>query len=103
MARIELLSRDVEDIDAEVAATASDDEHDPEGSTLAFERAKTSTLLKHEYVFLKEIERARDRLLGGTYGTCERCGLPISRERLAALPVARRCVQCSSASGRSST
>lgn len=99
MARIELLSGDVEDIDAEIAATSSDDEHDPEGSTLAFERAKTSTLLTQEHDYLKEIERARERLADGTYGTCERCGVPMPKERLAALPVARRCVQCRSISG----
>ena len=57
--RIKLLSGDVEDIDAEVAAIRSDDEHDPEGSTLAFERAKTSTLLKQELVYLKEIEKRK--------------------------------------------
>ena len=38
------------------------------------------------------------RLADGTYGTCERCGLPISRERLAVLPVVRRWVQCRSTS-----
>ena len=60
LARIELLSGDIESIDAEAAATTSDDEHDPEGSTLAFERAKTSALLNQEHRHLEEIERAED-------------------------------------------
>jgi RNA polymerase-binding transcription factor DksA len=96
IARIESLSRDVDDIDAGIAVAKSDDEHDPEGSTLAIERARLSTLLNHSRANLEEIEGAQDRVADGTYGTCERCGAPIPRERLAARPVARTCVQCRS-------
>jgi DnaK suppressor protein len=96
VARIESLSVDVDSIDAGNAVANSDDEHDPEGSTLAFERARLSTLLNQSRANLEEIERAQDRLANGTYGTCELCGAPIPRERLAARPVARTCVQCRS-------
>jgi DnaK suppressor protein len=41
---------------------------------------------------IHEIDAAIIRLDGGTYGNCEVCGRPISAERLAALPAARRCV-----------
>ena len=99
IARIESLVGDLEDMDAGMTAANADDEHDPEGSTLAFERARTSTLLNQDRAYLDEIDQARERLAEGTYGTCERCGDAIPRERLAALPVARRCVQCRSTSG----
>lgn len=93
IARIESLTGDLEDMDTVVN---SDDEHDPEGSTLAFERARISTLLDQDRRYLEEIERAQGRFVDGTYGTCEQCGTAIPRERLAARPVARTCVQCRS-------
>lgn len=43
---------------------------------------------------LEQIERALKRIDEGTYGTCERCGRPIPRERLEALPHASTCVEC---------
>jgi DnaK suppressor protein len=94
VARIEALTCEIEDIDAGMVGANSDDEHDPEGSTLAFERARISALLSQDRSYLEEIERAQDRLADGTYGTCEHCGAAIPRERLAARPGARVCVQC---------
>ena len=43
---------------------------------------------------IADIERALDRLVDGTYGTCEQCGAPIASERLDAIPHARECVAC---------
>lgn len=40
------------------------------------------------------VEHALDRLEGGTYGWCERCGTPMPLERLEAIPSARVCVAC---------
>jgi len=99
IARIESLTGEVEDIDAGHAGANSDDEHDPEGSTIAFERARISTLLDQDSAYLEEIERAQERLGDGTYGTCERCGTAIPPERLAARPVARMCVECRTPGG----
>ncbi len=99
IARIASLTNDIEAIDAGSADANSDDEHDPEGSTLAFERARIATLLSQDRVSLHEIECAEDRLAHGTYGTCEQCGAAIPRERLAAIPGVRLCVQCRSISG----
>ncbi len=42
-----------------------------------------------------DIRDALDRLDGGTYGSCERCGNAIPIERLEAIPHARHCVACS--------
>jgi RNA polymerase-binding transcription factor DksA len=36
----------------------------------------------------------------GTYGICERCGQPISLERLEALPWAVLCIDCKQQAGR---
>ena len=43
---------------------------------------------------LREIEAALVRLRDGSYGTCQDCGMPVSRKRLEAVPWARYCVSC---------
>ncbi len=80
-------------IDASADANA-DDEHDPEGSTIGFERAQVASLLDQARAHLVELDRAEDRLRAGTYGRCEGCGGPIGDDRLEALPTAIVCVRC---------
>lgn len=43
---------------------------------------------------LSQIDAALARMEDGTYGMCGRCGKPIARARLAALPQASLCVNC---------
>jgi DnaK suppressor protein len=43
---------------------------------------------------LEQVTAALKRIEVGAYGDCERCGTPIPRERLEALPHARYCVPC---------
>jgi len=40
---------------------------------------------------LEDVARALARLDEGTYATCEACGVAISADRLAELPLTRRC------------
>ena len=85
------------DFDSVVAAsldTNADDEHDPEGTTIAFERSQMGALIGQVRHHLSEIDAAMARLDAGTYGVCERCGLPIGEARLEALPAARTCIGC---------
>jgi DnaK suppressor protein len=72
----------------------ADDEHDPEGSTIAFERSQVGTLVAEARHQLAEVEAALGRLDDGSYGTCEVCGRAIPRARLEARPVARTHVDC---------
>ena len=51
---------------------------------------------------LAEIDAALERIADGTYGSCEECGGPIGRQRLRAIPEARRCIACSEAIARAS-
>ena len=90
-------------IAAVIEATAganSDDEHDPEGATIAFERAQTQALLRAAEHQLAQIDAALARLAEGQYGVCRGCGTLIPAERLQALLTADRCVACSAAEGR---
>jgi RNA polymerase-binding transcription factor DksA len=72
----------------------ADDEHDPEGATIAFERSQLDSLVRGARDRLAEIDAARTRLAEGRYGTCERCGRAIAAGRLEARPTARTCVAC---------
>ena len=76
----------------------ADDEHDPEGSTIAFERSQVGTLVEDARHQLAEVDAARARLADGTYGTCEECGGPIGEGRLEARPTARTCIRCAASS-----
>ena len=80
-------------VDASADSNA-DDEHDPEGSTIAFERSQVGALIAQAREHLAEIETAERRVADGTYGTCERCGRAIAPARLEARPVARTCIDC---------
>ena len=80
----------------QAGAAGADDEHDPEGATLAFERQHTAALLTQARQHLAAIEEATRRLAEGTYGSCAACGEPIGAARLAARPVATTCIRCAS-------
>jgi DnaK suppressor protein len=73
---------------------ATDDEHDPEGHTIAWERQQIAALLAEARTTLTDIEAAVQRIQDGRYGTCTTCGRPIAAERLDALPATPTCVAC---------
>lgn len=77
--------------------SASDDEHDPEGSTIAFERSQASTLLATATEHLADVDAALARIAADVYGRCDRCGGAVARERLLARPTARTCIVCAAA------
>jgi DnaK suppressor protein len=99
-ARVEALQRDFDDIVSSSASGSADYEHDPEGSSTAFDRQHVAALLSQARDHLAEISRAAERVADGSYGTCERCGLPIGAERLAARPAAATCIRCAAAHDR---
>ena len=72
----------------------ADDEHDPEGSTIAYERAQLTAVLAATRRRLADLDDALARRAAGGYGICERCGRAIPAERLAVRPAARTCVTC---------
>jgi DnaK suppressor protein len=99
-AQISASAAHLEEIIESTRFVATDDEHDPDGSTVAFERSKASALLSHSWARLAEADSALNRMEVGTYGVCQSCGEPIDAERLLARPVAIRCVGCAEAEGR---
>jgi DnaK suppressor protein len=99
-ARLAALRRDFESIvSSSASAAGADDEHDPEGSSTAFDRQHVAALIRQAEEQLAQIARAEQRLDDGSYGTCERCGRPVGAERLAARPAAAMCIGCAGARG----
>lgn len=95
--RVESLKRRVDAVVESSSLTTDDDEHDPEGATIAFERAQLLTLLAQARADVDDLDRAAERLRNGTYHRCERCGQPIGEQRSAALPATRTCIRCTTA------
>lgn len=72
------------------------DEESGEGDTLNVERERDLALSAQARAAVDEIDRALSKMDAGTYGVCERCGNPIPKARLKALPYASLCVACKS-------
>ncbi len=94
LSRLASLTRDFADIVAAEQDANADDEHDPEGHTIAFERSQVSALVEQARGHLAEIDAAEQRLAAGGYGLCASCGGPIAPGRLEARPTARTCIGC---------
>jgi RNA polymerase-binding transcription factor DksA len=92
--RVVALEREWADLAEAASAAGTDDEHDPEGATLAFERQHAAALLGQAREQVAAIDAARHLLDEGSYGTCQRCGSKIGDDRLAARPAALTCVRC---------
>jgi DnaK suppressor protein len=95
-------ARVVDDLRGELAAISEstaagpDDEHDAEGSTVGYERARVAALLLSAEAALARLDDAIARLRGGRYGRCLVCHDEIAEERLLALPGVDRCTDCTS-------
>ena len=86
----EMLAEDMEPGDIQF------DEESGEGDTLNVERERDLALSAQARAAVDEIDRALAKMDAGTYGICERCGNPIPKARLKALPYASLCVACKS-------
>jgi RNA polymerase-binding transcription factor DksA len=88
------LAQDLQALFAASRDSNADDEHDPEGATIGFERAQLTALLSAARERIAEVDDALSRVDAATYGICERCGQAIAGERLAVRPFARCCMAC---------
>jgi DnaK suppressor protein len=63
-----------------------------EGTSMAVDRLAAVSTQEHLLAMLGEVRRSRQRVVDGTYGTCEVCEEPIPAGRLEARPWATRCL-----------
>jgi DnaK suppressor protein len=98
-----LIARLIDDLDSFTDARkdgATDDEHDPEGPTLAFERSQSTAILEQTRQHFAQIESAMLRLDDGSFGVCATCGKDIPFARLEVRPYSTQCVNCASKARR---
>ena len=91
--RLERLAADMASLVAASVDSNADDEHDPEGQTIAYERSQLAALTEQVRHDLAEVDAALERVRLGTYGVCEVCHQPVAPARLEARPTARTCVE----------
>ena len=84
------------DLSGEVAF----DEEPADSGTATFERERDLSLENNIRDLLEKIDKALERMNNGTYGICERCGKPIEKARLKALPYANLCIKDKQAESR---
>jgi DnaK suppressor protein len=99
LSQVSELEREFSAIVASAAegSAGGDDEHDPEGATVAFERQHIAALLDRARAHLDAIDAALRKIDSGDYEICDICGGPIGAERLAARPASLTCVRCAAA------
>jgi len=68
--------------------------HMADQGTDNMEREKAYYFATREGRLLYHIDQALERVHTGSYGNCQECGKPITRERLEAVPHARLCITC---------
>lgn len=91
---VESLTGQFDEVVAASRDSNADDEHDPEGATIGFERAQLSALLIAAHRRRVDVEAGLTAVRHGGYGVCAGCGEPVGAERLAARPSARTCIAC---------
>ena len=72
---------------------ASFDEEYADAGTFTFERERDLSLTNNIRDLIEKIDRALERIDEGAYGLCERCGRPIEKARIKALPYATLCIR----------
>ncbi|MHA3701751.1 TraR/DksA family transcriptional regulator [Jatrophihabitans sp. YIM 134969] len=92
--RIAATEADLRAVAEATAGANTDDEHDPEGATIAWERQQAAASRDRLQARLSAVDAALERVAAGTYGRCVVCGQPIAPERLEARPEVATCVNC---------
>jgi RNA polymerase-binding transcription factor DksA len=87
----------------ELSELSTYDQHQADVGSEVFEREKDLSIMQQLEDELAEVQAALGRVEAGTYGNCERCGKPISPDRLEAIPWARLCLEDQTALERDGT
>ncbi len=85
---------------SELSGEVSFDDENADAGTFTFERERDLSIENNVRDLLGKIDRALGRMDDGTYGICSRCGKPIERARLKALPYADLCIKDAQAQSR---
>jgi RNA polymerase-binding protein DksA len=86
---------------SDLSGEVSFDDENADAGTFTFERERDLSIENNVRDLLRKIDRALVRMDDGTYGICARCGKPIEKARLKALPYADLCIKDAQAQARS--
>src|SRR5262245_40879254 len=78
---------------SEMSGEMGFDEEYADAGTDTFEREKDLSLVNNINDLTSRIDKALVKMDDGTYGLCDRCGKPIEKPRLKALPYANLCIK----------
>ncbi|HEY7399961.1 MAG TPA: TraR/DksA C4-type zinc finger protein [Actinomycetota bacterium] len=84
------------DISGEVAF----DDETADAGTATFERERDLSIENNVRDLMQKIDRALERMDAGRYGICDRCGKPIEKARVRALPYVDLCIKDAQAQSR---
>lgn len=76
------------------------DDESADAGTATFEREKDLSIENNVRDLLQKIDRALKRIESGSYGLCDRCGKPIEKARIKALPYVDLCIKDAQARSR---
>jgi DnaK suppressor protein len=85
---------------SDISGEVSFDEENADAGTFTFERERDLSIENNVRDLMGKIDRALGRMDDGTYGICSRCGKPIEKARLKALPYADLCIKDAQAQSR---
>jgi RNA polymerase-binding protein DksA len=85
---------------SDLSGEVSFDDENADAGTFTFERERDLSIENNVRDLLRKIDRALARMDEGTYGICSRCGKPIEKARLRALPYADLCIKDAQAQSR---
>jgi DnaK suppressor protein len=85
---------------SELSGDVGLDDESADAGTATFEREKDLSIEQNVRDLLAKIDRALKRMDDGVYGICERCGKPIEKARIKALPYVDLCIKDAKAQSR---
>ena len=85
---------------SDISGEVSFDEENADAGTFTFERERDLSIENNVRDLMGKIDRALARMDDRTYGICSRCGKPIEKARLKALPYADLCIKDAQAQSR---
>jgi RNA polymerase-binding protein DksA len=98
--RAELVGQNDDIVESTFGTTQSDltgevafDEDFADAGSATFERERDLSLTQNIRDLLEKIDKALQRMDQGTFGLCAKCGKPIEKARLKALPYAALCIK----------
>ena len=85
---------------SELSGDVGLDDESADAGSATFEREKDLSIEQNVRDLLDKIGRALKRIDEGTYGICGRCGKPIEKARIKALPYVDLCIKDAQAQSR---